>query len=172
MDFPFFCWQIYENTRAFRMHTGCQHRPSNLGKFRETDAHFQSDGMEFHPAFRCMVFGVHLFGSQILVQNCLLQIFAQIWVHKFFRLIFWHFGFSKVSVPDSRRNKHKISREIRGVPMALPGWVSHLFFLEQTARHTTIARPKHSRRASERPPPKACLHLLQDYSSLNRMKNS
>ena len=57
----------------------------------------------------------------------------------------------KTGVPESRKHAHKISGRICGVPVALPGgYLFHLRFLEQTARHTITARPTHSRRACER----------------------
>ena len=107
----------------------------------------------FHLPQRCnfkQIFGAQIFlCADFSCADFRAQTFAQIFHGFFFDLLVLRKG-----VKESRKSEHKISKITLRVPRAFPGWVpysmSALLSLEQTAGHTTAARPKHSRRACER----------------------
>ena len=108
---------------------------------------FQANGM-FKPVF-CADFLVRRFLRPIFTQTFGSQIFVLIFRRFFFNIL----ALAKIGVPESRKNAQKICGKICGVRMAPLGGGTpfHVRFLEQTARHTTAARPTYSRRACERP---------------------
>ena len=97
--------------------------------------HLQRDGM--FKSISCALIFVHICSTQIFSTQIFAHFFGQIFCARvqiflqifgaqiFCRLFLDVLVLNKIGVPESRKNALKLCRKIRGVPMALPGWVPY-----------------------------------------------